>query len=255
MTNWIDSGIPLIQTSLSRDELSEKLRNWEPWSSRIDFSNGVSTKDFRRRNPFSEHPLSKLRFAGRAIPFAQLAGGRLLDIGCNTGYNSIAGAAIYRLSCFGLDVVPHHIEKARFLAEIAQVDTGFAIESAETFSMPEQFDVALHFGTLYHLQNPLLSLRVTFNNLRPGGYLALETQVYDHPEDPNICYFMHMQNRDNTNFWALSTKVLETSLRLVGFEEVLDFKKVVPSFGLAKYMSRVLLVVRKPVAAPAPSRV
>ena len=63
----------------------------------------------------------------------------------------------------------------------------------------------LHFGTLYHLPNPVLSLQTTFDNLRSGGYLALETQVYDHPQDPNICYFMHMQNNDKTNFWALST--------------------------------------------------
>ena len=49
----------------------------------------------------------------------------------------------------------------------------------------------------------LLSLRQSFENLKPDGYLALETQVYDHPQDPNICYFMHMQNNDPTNFWAL----------------------------------------------------
>src|ERR1700720_16816 len=62
-----------------------------------------------------------------------------------------------------------------------------------------------------------LSLRTTFDNLRPGGYFALETQVYDHPEDANICYFMHMQNNDPTNFWALSSSVLTKCLELVGF--------------------------------------
>ncbi len=104
----------------------------------------------------------------------------------------------------------------------------------------------LHFGTLYHLPNPVLSLQVTFDNLRPGGYLALETQIYDHPEDPNICYFMHMQNNDATNFWALSTSVLTKWLELVGFREIRQLLKVVPTEGLAQYMSRIILVARKP---------
>ncbi len=104
----------------------------------------------------------------------------------------------------------------------------------------------LHFGTLYHLPNPLLSLKVTFDNLRPGGYLALETQIYDHPQDPNICYFMHMQNNDPTNFWALSTTVLTKCLELQGFREIRELLRVVPSSGLAQYMSRVIWVARKP---------
>jgi hypothetical protein len=64
--------------------------------------------------------------------------------------------------------------------------------------------------------SPLLSLRQSFKNLKPDGYLALKTQVYDHPQDPNICYFMHMQNNDPTNFWALSTPVSKKNLELRG---------------------------------------
>jgi 2-polyprenyl-3-methyl-5-hydroxy-6-metoxy-1,4-benzoquinol methylase len=250
MIDWIQKGIPLIETSLGREELSEQLRNWEPWSCRIDFSNGISTKDFQHRTPFVEHPLNKLKVAGRSIPFADFVGGRVLDIGCNVGYNSIALAATYCIRCVGVDVAPRNLERARFLTDIAQVDAEFVLESAEIFARPGEFDVVLHFGTLYHLQNPLLSLRLAFDNLRAGGYLALETQVYDHPDDPNICYFMHMQNRDQTNFWALSTNVLETSLRLIGFEEIRNLKKTVPALGLAKYMSRLLLVARRPAAEP-----
>lgn len=252
MTNWIDKGVPMLQTSLGREELSRRLRSWEPWSSRIDFSNGVSTKDFRPRAPFSEYPLTKLKIVAQAIPFAELAEARVLDIGCNVGYNSIAVSVLFGLSCVGFDVVPRHIEAARFLAEVAGVNTDFTIASAESFRSSHPFDVALHFGTLYHLQNPLLSLRLTFENLRPGGYLALETQVYDHPDDRNICYFMHMQNQDQTNFWALSTTVLEITLRLIGFGEVRQLKKVVPALGLAQHMSRIILVARKPADTVSP---
>jgi 2-polyprenyl-3-methyl-5-hydroxy-6-metoxy-1,4-benzoquinol methylase len=235
-----------LHTSLEPDELRVRLRKWEPWSIRIDFSNGVSTKEFQRRIPFSEHPLSKFNAVEKAIPFSDLNGRRLLDIGCNSGYNSIHAASKHGLSCTGIDIVLRHVEVSRFLSQLAEVDAEFLIDSAETFRRPNQFDVVLHFGTLYHLPNPVLSLQATFDNLRPGGYLALETQVYDHPQDPNICYFMHMQNNDKSNFWALSTPVLTKFLELFGFCEIRQILKIVPKEGLAEHMSRILLVARKP---------
>ena len=190
--------------------------------------------------------MHKFSLVEAAIPFAELSGGKLLDIGCNAGYNSIHAGAKYGVSSTGVDVAPRHIEISRFFSDLAGVDAEFHIGSAETFSRPNEFNVVLHFGTLYHLPNPVLSLQVTFANLRPGGYLALETQVYDHPEDPNICYFMYMQNNDETNFWALSTSVLTKCLELLGFREIQQLLKVVPAQGLAEHMARIILVARKP---------
>jgi tRNA (mo5U34)-methyltransferase len=236
----------VLQTSLTAEELRDRLKKWEPWSIRVDFSNGVSTMDFNRRTPFSEYPLSKFKVVEDAIPFRNLSGRSMLDVGCNAGYNTINAAVKYGLSGTGIDVVPRHVEVSRFFSELAGVRAEFLISSAETFARPAAFDVILHLGTLYHLPNPVLSLENTFANLRPGGYLALETQVYDHPDDSNICYFMHMQNNDKTNFWALSTSVLKRWLELLGFCEIRELLKVVPAHGLAQYMSRIILVARKP---------
>jgi hypothetical protein len=92
----------------------------------------------------------------------------------------------------------------------------------------------------------LLSLWRSFENLKIGGYIAIETQVYDHPQDSNICYFMHGQNNDDTNFWALSTPVLKKSLELIGFTEVQEVRKVVPpTRGLGQHMARIFVVARK----------
>jgi SAM-dependent methyltransferase len=242
----MENSVLNLHTTLTPEALSEKLRLWEPWGHRIDFDNGVSTKDFRRRVPFSEQPLNKFALVEAAIPFREISDARLLDIGCCAGYNSIHAAVKYGARCTGIDVVPSYIESACFLSETANINAEFFIASAETFSRPEEFDVALHFGTLYHLPNPVLSLRTTFDNLRPGGYLALETQIYDHPDDANICYFMHMQNNDPTNFWALSSSVLTKCLELVGFREIRQLLKVVPTEGLTQHMARTILVARKP---------
>jgi tRNA (mo5U34)-methyltransferase len=235
-----------LHTPLSPDALREKLRLWEPWSHRVDFDNGVSTLDCARRASFSESPLSKFRQAGSVIPFAELAGGRLLDVGCNAGYNSINAASNYQISALGIDVIRRHIHAARFLAGLADVSCEFELASAETFSRPGEFDVVLHFGTLYHLPNPLLSLWRSFENLKLGGYLALETQVYDHPQDPSICYFMFGQNNDETNFWALSTPVLKKNLELIGFIDVQEVIRVaLPNSSQWQHMARIIVVARK----------
>jgi len=235
-----------LHTSLSPEALQAKLRLWEPWSHRLDFDTGVSTLNCARLTLFSESPLRKFRDAALAIHLGELAGGRLLDIGCNAGYNSIHAALEYQFSAIGVDIVPRHIEAARFLAELARVSCEFELASAETFSRPGEFDVILHFGTLYHLPNPLLSLQRSFENLKVGGYIALETQVYDHPQDPNICYFMYGQNNDTTNFWALSTAVLNKNLELIGFTEIQEIKRVpLPSLIQTQHMARIIVVARK----------
>jgi 2-polyprenyl-3-methyl-5-hydroxy-6-metoxy-1,4-benzoquinol methylase len=245
--HWMGEEFLTLSTALPVEALKEKLRLWEPWSHRLDFDNGVSTCDFVRRTPFSDRPLSKFGQVETAIPFAELTGGQLLDVGCNAGYNSIHAAVKYHFRTTGIDFNQRHIEVSRFLADLANASCEFLLESAETFTRPAEFDVVLHFGTLYHLENPWLSLRQTFRNLKPGGYLALETQVYDHPDDPNICYFMHMQNNDPTNFWALSTPVLKKLMDLIGFRNVREIKKVFPPI-LSKHMGRIILVAQKPAS-------
>ena len=234
-----------FQTSLPGEVLLDKLRQWEPWSHRVDFSNGVSTADCARRTAFNKWPLRKFSAVEAVIPFARLSGGCLLDVGCNGGYNAIHVAAKYQLNVTGIDVVPRYVDASRFLADLAGVAAEFLIANAETFARTDEFDVVLHFGTLYHLPNPLLSLKQSFNNLKPGGYIALETQVYDHPDDPNLCYFMHMHNNDRSNFWALSTSVLKRYLDLIGFRNLCEMdKRVLPR--LAEHMARMIMVAQKP---------
>jgi SAM-dependent methyltransferase len=234
-----------LEARLDTEALRTRLKGWEPWGHRVEFSNGLSTADLARRVPFSDSPLYKLAAAHRSIPFDQLRGKTVLDIGCNSGYNSIALAVEYGMLPVGIDSSQRHIDVSRFLSDIAGIEAQFLKEDAECFARPEAFDLVLHFGTLYHLQNPLLSLRVSLINLTPGGYFALETQCYENPVDANLCYFMHMHNNDPTNFWALSTHVLETCMRLMGFVEIKEIVRVSPP-GLGQNMSRVVITARKP---------
>ncbi len=239
-----ESFVLSLTTDLSPEALTEKLRAYEPWGHRFDFSNGVSTKDLVKRTPFSDTTLLKIKTIERSLPFDDVRGGNVLDIGCNSGHNSIYLASKFAMQPTGIDVSPRHIEVSNLLSEAAGIDGTYELGNAETYCREEHFDVVLHLGTLYHLANPLLSLQTTFKNLKKGGYLALETQVYDHPKDKNICYFMHMHNNDSTNYWALSTPVLKQCLQLIGFHDIQELLKVSPKI-LEKHMSRIILVARK----------
>jgi tRNA (mo5U34)-methyltransferase len=234
-----------LPSFLPAEQLRKQLKKWEPWSIKVDFSNGVSTQEFERRIPFNETPLAKVSAVASVIPFAQMAGRGVLDLGCNAGHSAIHLAKKYGISCTGVDNNPRNIEVARYLAELAQVEVEFVTESAETYRRTRQFHAVLHFGTLYHLRNPMLSLETSYHNLRRGGYLALETQVYDDPENPNVCYFMYLQNDDPTNFWALSPSVLIKILELTGFVDIRELRRVVPPRGMAANMARLLIVARK----------
>lgn len=233
-----------LETEMSADNLTKILSKYEPWSHKIDFSNGVSTSNLKKRIPFSENTLQKIKIVEKNIPFEKFRGSQVLDIGCNSGYNSIYLASKYQMQPTGIDVSLRHIEVSQLLSKIANIKANYLKENAETYSKKNHFDVILHFGTLYHLPNPLLSLQTTYNNLKKGGYLALETQVYDHPTDKNICYFMHMQNNDKTNFWALSTYVIKKYLEIIGFFEIQELLKVSPAL-LEKNMSRIILIAKK----------
>lgn len=235
-----------LSSDLSAPDLKARLDAWAPWGHRIDFDNGVSTRDCERRKPFAENCLQKLALVADVIPFQAFRGGRVLDVGCNSGYNSIHCATEYGISATGIDVSERHVEVSSFLAELAGADARFRLADAETFRGEEPYDVVLHFGTLYHLPNPMLALTTACENLKPGGWLALETQIFDHPDDENLCYFMHMQNNDATNFWALSTKVLDDALRLCGFVNVTEVLRVVPRGLRPEGMARVVLTAQRP---------
>lgn len=236
-----------MDTDIDAQELREKLAPWAPWSIKIEFSNGVSTTEFEKRVPFAENPLQKLDIANKGINLEQFRGGRLLDIGCNSGYNSIHCARTYGMQVKGIDYNPRHIEVSSFLTELGGLSDqcNFELASAEEYSEADAFDVVLHFGTLYHLKNPLSSIDRAIESLKPGGYLGLETQVFDHPDNEDICSFMHMHNNDSTNFWALSSAVLSKCLMLAGFEQPQEMLKVSPKM-LAEHMHRIVVVARKP---------
>lgn len=239
-----DRFVLKLETDTSKEDLIGELSRYEPWGHRIDFSNGVSTKDLARRTPFSENTIQKASIAFQHIDKSSLSGKRILDVGCNSGYNSIFSATEFGMRPTGIDYSERHVRVSSLLAKMAGVEAVFKQANAETYVEDQAFHVVLHFGTLYHLPNPLLALKSSYDNLSNGGWIAIETQIFE-GRDENECYFMHMHNNDQTNYWALSPSVMEKYMDFIGFRDIKEVFRVTPRLMEVAGMHRTITIARK----------
>lgn len=237
-----------IRTDLDPDELRAKLRQWEPWRHEIHFSNGVKTTDLKTATPFARFPLSKwfifTKHLGR-----DFTGGRALDIGFNCGYNALYLCQEYDMDVVGIDVSPRHVKVAEFLRSLTGLQRlSFELNDANTYRADAPFDLVLHFGTLYHLRHPFLSLENTAHNLKPGGMLALETQTYNDDDRRNTCLFVADEHMgDSSNWWMLGQNAIIGMLRACGLVDVqVVFSWTKPEVLGGAEFARTCFVARKP---------
>jgi SAM-dependent methyltransferase len=240
----INKGAFIIKTSMSYEELFPLIKKRQPWRSEIVFSNGINTKDFETFKPFNRHPILKLEIVKEYLDSINFKPKLALDVGFNYGYNSIGIHQAYRCKVIGIDITDSHLETANFLSSLANVsDIEFRIEDANLFLKENYFDFILHFGTLYHLPNPLLAIENSYKNLKAGGILALETTTYC-AEDEYACKFINGFKSDRTNFWALSKRTIEYCLKFYGFTDIKLLKEVNTEY-IGSDMSRVIYVAHK----------
>jgi tRNA (mo5U34)-methyltransferase len=233
-----------IETARSREEISGLLKPLEPWRVNVQFSNGFSTKELKTYQPFTEMPLQKLCFFVKTAGEKPFKKARVLDIGFNAGYNGIALCQHFGCEVVGIDIAKANLEKATLLSSLASVSQTLKLEDAQTYIDKDPFDIVLHLGTLYHLRDPILSMQSAAKNTKPGGYLFLETTIYQ-AEDPLVCKFIFGRNGDKTNFWALGPGVVQTILKDAGFNEIKDIKTVVPKSFEGSGLARTLYTARK----------
>lgn len=107
-----------------------------------------------------------------------LAGKRVLDVGCNCGGFSIHAANDGAEYVLGVDVVDRYLDQAQFIKEALDVDqVEFARLGVDDLDPAElgSFDVTLCLGLLYHLENPVPSMRKLAEITT--GLILLDTNV------------------------------------------------------------------------------
>ncbi len=95
--------------------------------------------------------------------------GRLLDLGCGTGWTSLLFAQ-RGYDVVGQDLVGEAIEAGRRLkAEHGQTNLDFIQSDYESLAFREEFDIAVFFDCLHHSLDETKALASAFRALRPGG--------------------------------------------------------------------------------------
>lgn len=200
------------------------------WRHRIEVAEGVTTPGTEDNN----EELNRLR-----IP-ADLAGQKVLDIGCSDGFYSFEcerrGASVLAVDDessllaggvhgFGIarDLLGSSVEyKSRDVHDLSPEIDG-------------EFDLVLFINVLYHLKNPMLALERIASVTRPGGRLILKTYYrsdvrfwlrgrcisFDLDRRPKLWYFPSTELAgDPTNWHAPNRAAVEGLLTATGWTNI-----------------------------------
>jgi 2-polyprenyl-3-methyl-5-hydroxy-6-metoxy-1,4-benzoquinol methylase len=160
-----------------------------------------------------------------------LSGLRVLDIGCWTGGTSLLLAAM-GAEVVAIEEVRKYVDCVNYLKHafnISSLDVkNLSLYDCTTSEFYDSFDIVLYAGVLYHVTDPVLSLRITFNCLKDGGACFIETAsvnqmdsilAYQGPEVFSRGNEGAM-NRGGWNWFVPSPEALRRMIYDVGYSDV-----------------------------------
>lgn len=221
--------------AVAQDELGRQIRALAPWFHNLHLPDGHQTAP---DHPLGDFPAFKWEQIGSALP-AEMAGLRVLDIGCNAGFYSVA-LAQRGAQVLGIDVDPRYLRQAEWVREQFGIDPEQLVlrrmQVYDLARLEETFDVVLYLGVLYHLRYPLLALDIVAEKVR--DLLVLQTlmmpgeESVQAPEDfslegrdsmldpgwPKMAFIEHRLAGDPTNWWAPNRACVQAMLRSAGLE-------------------------------------
>jgi SAM-dependent methyltransferase len=160
-----------------------------------------------------------------------LQGKRVLDIGVWTGGTSLLLAAM-GAEVISLEEVVKYAECVNYLAFAFGVESKLRCFPLSLFDFlprfSDFFDLAIYPGVVYHVTDPLLSLRLIYSALKDGGKMFIETLGADSTESscrydgPSLTHSGDVgeANRGGWNYFIPSKTCLEIWCRDVGFQKV-----------------------------------
>ena len=168
--------LPLVNET---EDLRERVASFSRWHYEFDL-NGVRTPIFNRAHVNRNQQRRRYFFT----PLVQLCGGslagkRVLDLGCNAGFWSLAAVEAGVDFVLGVDGRQMHVDQANLVFETKCVDADrYRFQFADVFDLKledDSFDVVLCLGLLYHVTKPfeLMERIATWNS----DLLVVDTRV------------------------------------------------------------------------------
>lgn len=111
-----------------------------------------------------------------------LSGADVADVGCGTGWSSIAIASAYpKVRVEGIDLDRASIEEAQANARAAGVTdrVHFEVRDASDPQLAGHFDLVTAFETLHDMSHPVDALRAMRSLARPGAYVVVMDEKAD----------------------------------------------------------------------------
>jgi tRNA (mo5U34)-methyltransferase len=140
-------------------ELQDRIAAFPRWHYRFEFDGGVSTP-VPSREVINRHEQRRRYFfdALLAVTGGSLQGHRVLDLGCNAGFWSLAAIEAGADFVLGLDGREMFIDQAHLVFETKGIDPSrYRFETANVFAheLDEGFDVVLCLGLLDQVAKPV----------------------------------------------------------------------------------------------------
>jgi SAM-dependent methyltransferase len=143
---------------VNAEELRRRIASYPRWNQQFHFDDGVSTPLSDRGLVNRQHQRYRYFFARLLDAMGgSLRGQRVLDLGCNAGFWSLAALEAQADFVLGVDVKREFIEQAQLVFEAKAVDPArYLFQAADLFSveLDREFDIVLCLGVMDQVDRP-----------------------------------------------------------------------------------------------------
>ena len=198
-------------TAQQREQLEHCLRRLHPWRKGPFDLFGVHIDTEWR----SDWKWNRLHAA-----LEPLAGRRVLDVGCGSGYHCWRMLGDGAAEVIGIDPTPLFVMQFQALQRYIQRDEAWVLPLGIEQLPPDlvAFDTVFSMGVLYHRRSPIEHLMELRGALRDGGQLVLETLVIE--GDVSSCLVPEGRYARMGNVWFIpSPDLLLLWLKKLGFRK------------------------------------
>jgi tRNA (mo5U34)-methyltransferase len=217
--------------------LQREIESLGPWFHNLHLPGGVQTLP----DSFIGGDFPRFKWLDIAPHIPQdLAGWRVLDVGCNAGFYSFE-LARRGASVLAVDVEELYLNQARWAAKQLGLDQQVEFRQMGVYDvaqLQEGFDLVWFMGVFYHLRYPMLALDILAQKTRrllmfqtlemPGDDVIADTrdrplherEPFLEPGWPKMAFIEHQFAGDASNWWVANHAGVEAMLRAAGLRIV-----------------------------------